>query len=198
MSGIAYALEDEELFEDEEDFDDAYAEGDDLEDFLERRRKRRRGRPIRAGRTARGKGLFRARPTSQYVTQTQLRTSLDRVGKQIAANGASIKKVAVQANRVTSDLAAATKRLDKQMDTVQKEVKKQAETTMLMTLLQSTPQLEAKNPSGAVATAGDVIGNVQVKRQSNLLPLVLMGGSGGLGGDGNNMLLLALALSGQI
>lgn len=197
MNGIAYALEDEELFEDEEDFDDAFAESDELEDFLERRR-RRRPRRIRHGKTGKGTGLFRPRPSGQYVTQTQLQAGLNRVGKQIQTNAESIKKVTAQANRINSELGATTTKLGKEVGELKKEVKKQAETSLLLTLLQPQPELETKNPAATVDNAGEVVGNVQIKRQSNLLPLVLLSSSGGLGGGDNNMLLLALAMSGQL
>lgn len=197
----AYAFEDDELFEDDEDLDDAMGESDDLDNFLERRRRGRASR-IRPGKTAKGTGLFKARPNDRYVTQAQLQAGLARVGKQIATNGEAIKKVTAQTNKVTSDLAAATTKISKDLKDVKKEVKQQAETALLMHLLQPKPELETKNPSANTGTAGAVVANVSFKQHSNLLPLILMmgshGGGGMGGGDNNQMLFLALALSGQL
>lgn len=200
----ALAFEDDDFFEDDEDFDDAALEGlgesDDLDDFLERRRRGRgRSRRIRRPATGKGSGLFKPRPSNQYVTQAQLQAGLARVGKQIQTNGTAIKKVAEQANRINSELGSRTDKLAKGVGELKKEVKRQAEMSLLMTLLQSTPQLEAKNPTAETGTAGAVVTNVQVKKQSNILPLLLMLGGGGLGGgDSSQTLLLGLALSGQL
>jgi len=208
MNGYGYALENDELFEGD-DSDDLF-ESDDSDEFSERRR--RGGRPprINPGRTGRGTGLFKPRPgggTSKFVTQAQLEAGLARVGKQISANSDAIKKVATQANKINSELGAATTRLDKQVGELKKEVKKQAETSLLLTLLQKPPALKTtpvtiRHPDPADATKTietKVVGTIEYEKQSNLLPLVLLSSSGGLGGgDSSNMLFLALALSGQL
>ncbi len=207
MSGL-YALENDEAFESDESYDDAYDEAydeayDDAfggdEAFDEARRRRRRPRRIRPGRTASGKGLFPRRASSnRFVTQAQFAASVKETSKQIRDNGMAIKRVSAQASKVTTDLAAATSRLDKQVGEVKKEVKKQSEMTLLLTLLQKAPELEARTGADPVQ-AGNVLNSVQVKKQSNLLPLVLLSGSGGLGGgDSSNLLILALALGGQL
>lgn len=200
-----YALESDELFES----DEAYDESDE---FTERRQ-RRNGRPprITPGRTGTGSGLFRPRPApgsnAQYVTQAQLEAGLTRVGGQISANSEAIKKVADQANKINSELGAATSRLDKHVGDLKKEVKKQAETNLLLTLLQKPPALKTtpvtiRHPDPAdpnKIVESKVVGTVEYEKQNNLLPLVLMSSSGGLGGgDSSNMLFLALALSGQL
>ena len=77
LDGLADVLEDFELDEDI-DADDA--------DFLERRRRRARARYRRPPRTAPGRGLYQPRPSSNYVTQTQLQTALAKVGQQINTN----------------------------------------------------------------------------------------------------------------
>ncbi|HET9212975.1 MAG TPA: hypothetical protein VFR03_21390, partial [Thermoanaerobaculia bacterium] len=143
--------------------------------------------------------LFRPRPTNnnKFVTQAQLEAGLARVGKQISANSDAIKKVAAQANKINSELGAATTKLNKQVSDLKAEVKKQNETSLLLTLLQGTPTLEAV--PGHEAAAATTLSDVRVKSQDNILPLVLLSGSGGLGGgDSSNMLVLALALSGKL
>jgi len=196
MNGYEYALESDESFESDES-DEAYDESDE---FAERKG---RGRPprINPGRTGRGTGLFRPRPVNgnKYVTQAQLEAGLARVGKQISANSEAIKKVATQANKINSELGAATTRLDKQVGELKKEVKKQAETSLLLTLLQGTPEIQKTTATVGTQT---VLTDVSVKKTDILLPIVLLsglGGGGGLGGgDSSNMLLLALALSGKL
>lgn len=210
MNGYEYAFENDEFFESDE-FDELY-ESDESDELAERRRKRG-GRPprITPGRTGRGTGLFKPRPapgaSGKYVTQAQLEAGLARAGKQISANSEAIKKVAAQANKINSELGATTSRLDKQSTELKKEVKKQAETSLLLTLLQKPPALKAtpvtiKHPDPADPTKTietKVVGTIEYEKQSNLLPLVLMMGSGGMGGgDSSNMLFLALALSGQL
>src|SRR5829696_4302392 len=143
MNGYEYAFENDEFFENDES--DEFFENDESDEFSERRRKRG-GRPprITPGRTGRGTGLFKPRPAggnNKYVTQAQLEAGLARAGKQISANSEAIKKVAAQANKINSELGATTSRLDKQVGELKKEVKKQAETSLLLTLLQSAPEV---------------------------------------------------------
>jgi hypothetical protein len=206
MNGYEYAFDNDEMFENDES-DESYDESSDEAT----RSSRRGGRPprINPGRTGRGTGLFRPRPVNnnKYVTQAQLEAGLARVGKQIGANSEAIKKVAAQSNKINSELGSATTRLDKQVGELKKEVKKQAETSLLLTLLQKPPALK---PTTQSVTGVDALGNnvkvdvvtkVEYEKQSNLLPLMLMMSSGGLGGgsgDSSNMLFLALALSGQL
>lgn len=209
MNGYEYAYESDEFYESDES--DELFESDESDEFSERRRKRG-GRPprITPGRTGRGTGLFKPRPgggNGKYVTQAQLEAGLARTGKQIAANSEAIKKVAAQANKINSELGAATTRLEKQSAELKKEVKKQAETSLLLTLLQKPPALKTtpvtiRHPDPADSTKtieSKVVGTIEYEKQSNLLPLVLMMGSGGMGGgDNSNMLFLALAMSGQL
>ncbi|MEA2603863.1 MAG: hypothetical protein QOF89_4855 [Acidobacteriota bacterium] len=202
MNGYGYGLESDELFENDES-DEAYDESSD--------EAVRKGRPARInpGRTGRGTGLFRPRPTNnnKYVTQAQLEAGLARVGKQISANSDAIKKVATQANKINSELGEATTKLNKQVGDLKKEVKQQAETNLLLTLLNKPPAIKpttqtvsGTNAAGQPVTV-DVVTKVEYEKQSNLLPLVLLTSQGGLGGgsgDSSNMLFLALALSGQL
>jgi hypothetical protein len=199
MSNFEYALENDEFFEFDQESDEAVES--DESDEMEERRQRRRVPRIRAGRTASGQNLFRPRPPaagqSGYVTQAQLQAGLKRVGDQIKINSESIKKVTAQSNKINAQLGSTTERLDKKVTDLKKEVKKQAEMSLLLTLLQPKPEIVAK--VGATQCVQEAVGQVEVKQSNSLLPLLLLGG--GLGGDGsgdNNTLLLALAASGTL
>lgn len=205
MNGYEYALEDDERFESDES--DEALESDESDELTMRRRFGRRPLRIIPGRTGTGTGLFQPRPTgNKYATQAQLQVGLARVGKQIQANSEAIKKVTAQANTITSQLGAATSRLDKQVGDLKKDVKKQAETNMLMMLLQKPPAIKVETQKITVTDPADstktkdieLVSKIEQEKPSHLLPLLLMSGSGGFGGDGSNMLILALALSGQI
>lgn len=199
MSVYELFLEDDELFEDDGEADlDELAE-DDPEDDLSERRRGRRNRPmrVRAGKTARGKGYSPPRPSDRPVTQTQFRSAMERIGRDIRQNSESLKKVTAQINKNNARMASESSRQDKEIANLKKEIKKQGETSMLLTLLTPTPKLVAANPTAAVNTAGDVAGAVKVSPPDILLPLLLTGGLGGSGGgDSNNTLLLLAAFGG--
>lgn len=221
----AYEFED---FDDELDIeawledDDAYVFGDD-DDAAERRRqgkgfrsRRTRARPkqVRSGRVGRGRKLFPSKPgsSSKYVTQAQLKAGLDRVGKDIRTNGAAIKRVTTQVNKVNKDLLTSNAKQDKELTRLGREMtkqsermKKQNEMSLLLTLLDKGPTITTEkativvDPTDATKNV-EVVKSVDVKKENNLLPILLLGGLGGdSGGSGdNNMLLLALALSGGL
>jgi hypothetical protein len=209
MVAFEQAWDAEDLYEDVE-VDESYDEWDESDELEERRRRRGRRPPrINPGRVARPGGVVRPpAPTGNVVTRAELAAGLTRLDKKIETNAEAIKKVTAQANRVTANLGAATNRLDKQVGDLRKEVKKHAETSLLLTLLskppaiKATPQtLEVPSPTPADPDKTreiEVVGKIEVEKQSNLLPLVLLSGQGGMGGDGSNMLILALALSGQV
>lgn len=210
MNGLL--LEDEDLFEDDSDLvedEELFAEDDS--DLAERRRNfnRRRGsmktRPVRPGQLPAGKGLFKARPTGQYATQAQLQAGLNRVGAEIRKTAQAIKTMTAQINKNNSDLTAANNRQDTEIAKISSDLKKtgeggkkQNEMFMLMSLLQKQPELEVKNAGAKIDTSETVVNNVQIKKQDNLLPLLLMSGMGGMGGGDNNMMLMVLALSGKL
>lgn len=199
MIGYEYALENDETLDgiESEEFEN------DENDEMDERRPRFGRRPrITAGRTATGRGLFKPRPSTQpYVTQAQFEAGMSRVGKQIQTNGESIKKVAAQATRVSSDLTSATTRLDKQVGDLKKEVKKQAEMGLLMMLLQKPAPIKTltvPHPTEAGKTVDVTVSKTEYDKHNNmLLPMLMMSG-GSMGGDNNNMMLLALALSGSL
>ena len=201
MSSFAFGLENDEYFEDDRDF----TENDEFGDW----RRRRGGRPpaIRPGQTGKWPTPIAPRPNNnQYVTQTQFEVGLARVGKQVEANSDAIKKVAAQANTITTELGVATARLDKQVSESRKEIKKQSETMLLMTLLAKPPAittttetLTVQDPANANRNKDvTVVSKVEQGKSDSLLPLVLLSGNGGFGGDSSNMLILALAFSGRV
>lgn len=201
MNGYEYDTEADEAFEDAGEYDEASDEASD-----EARRGPLRFRPIRPGPVATGKNLVRPRPTpGRYVTEARFQAGLARVGADIRKNSEAIKKVAVQASRVNSQLVSTTSRLDKEIKDTKKELKKQAETTLLLTLLQSGPTITPQSTTVTTPTGTTTaLTSVTVTQPSNLLPLILLGGSGGLGGglggdgDTSNLLLIALALGGKL
>jgi hypothetical protein len=202
MSAYDFAVETDELSEDY-DSDDRF-ETDESDEAA--RPWGRRFPRISPGRLAKPGGLVRPpAPTGKMVTRAEFNAGMARVDKKIELNTEAIKKVTTQANKVTSDLAAATSRLDKQTSEIKKEVKRQSDTALLLTLLNKPPAI--KPTTQKITTGGstpvdvEVVTKVEYDKQNNLLPLILLtqtGGSGFGGGDSSNMLILALALSGQI
>ncbi|HET9514219.1 MAG TPA: hypothetical protein VFO95_09825 [Gemmatimonadales bacterium] len=208
MTAYDYALETDELSEDY-DSDEGFGESEETDELAERRLPFRRPLPrIMPGKLAKPGGLVRPpAPVGKVVTRAEFNAGMVRVDKKISLNTDAIKKVTTQANKITTDLGAATARLDKQGSEIKKEVKRQSDTALLLTLLNKPPALKpttqkilATPPGGTTAVEVEVVSKVEYEKQSNILPLILMtqGGSGFGGGDSSNMLILALALSGQI
>jgi hypothetical protein len=200
MSVYELFLEDDELFEDDGEADLDELSEDEPEDDLSERRRGRRSRPsrVRPGKTARGKGYSPPRPSSRPVTQMQFQSAMERIGRDVRQNAEALKKVSAQINKNNAKISAENARHDKEISNLKKEMKRQGETSMLLTLLTPTPKLTAVNPTAAVNTAGDVAGAVKISPPDILLPLLLtqggLGGSGG--GDSNNTLLLLAAFGG--
>lgn len=207
MSAYGFSVDTDELAEDY-DSDDRFVDTDESDEAAPRLWGRRLPR-ISPGRLAKPGGLVRPpAPVGKVVTHAEFNAGMARVDKKIELNTEAIKKVTTQANKITSDLAAATTRLDKQTAEIKKEVKRQSETALLLTLLNKPPAIKpttqkitATPSGGSTAVDVDVVTKVEYEKQNNLLPLILLtqsGGSGLGGGDSSNMLILALALSGQI
>lgn len=207
MSIYDLAPEDEDLFveEDEdidEDIDESFSEEDE---FGERRRRRGRRAPrIRAGRTARGRGFVKPKPSRQPVSTSTLQASLERVGQDIRTNAAAIKRLESQVKSATTKLNSVNNAQDKSIGELRKDLKNQGgasqqqiQMSMLLPLLQKSPELEAK-PGAPADDANAVLNNVQVKKQDMTLPLVLMmmasGQTGGAAGASNMNMLLPLVL----
>lgn len=202
--------EDEDLFAEEdedlgeylaEDFDEDLTEEDE---FGERKRRRGRRPPrIRAGRTARGRGFVKPKPSTKAVSTTTLQASLERVGQDIRTNAAAIKRLEAQAKSATAKLNAVNNTQDKNIADLRKELKthgtsaqQQNQLNMLLPLLQKAPELEAR--PGQDAGAAPILSAVQVKKQDTLLPLMLMmmasTQTGGAASSSNMNMLLPLVL----
>jgi hypothetical protein len=167
-------------------------------------------RMIRPPTVATGRGLYRPRPQTQYVTQAQLQAALARVSAQERTNANAIRQVS---SRVSTTAAAVNKEASD----------RKKETGKIRSNLSQTQQLSAilpflTQPSSLSATGADVkdtAGNTAIpsgtqllKDGSNtlslLLPIFLLssigeGGSaagGGLfgGGSDNFSLLFPLIL----
>jgi hypothetical protein len=180
----------EDLIE-SEDYEEFDAEDllDGIEELAERRRARAPRRPprINPGRVARPGGLVRPpAPAGRDVTRAEFNAAMARVDKKIQANAEAIKKVTAQANRINQSLAAATTRIDRTLAETRKEVKRQSETNLLITLLNRPPALKLTTTRvGDANQAVDAVTGVEYDKQDNMLPLVLMMGSGtqAVGGD---------------
>ena len=95
----------EALVEELEDFEES-----DLDEAAGRGH-RRRPRP----RTASGRNAYSPRPQGNYVTQDQLRTSLDKVSEQIKANSTAIQTVNNRVEAVAADQAKQAAAIRKEM-----------------------------------------------------------------------------------
>jgi hypothetical protein len=197
--------EDEDLFlEEDEDIGEYFAEDIDEgfgeeDEFGERKRRRGRRPPrIRAGRTARGRGFVKPKPSAKAVSTSTLQASLERVGQDIRTNAAAIKRLETQAKSATAKLNSVNNAQDKNIADLRKDLKtqnsgmqQQSQLNMLLPLLQKSPELEAR--PGQEAGAAAVLSTVQIKKQDTMLPLVLMmmasGQSSGAGASNMNMLL---------
>lgn len=207
-------FEDMDIFEDDEmDFAELFGEDDEFgedDDAERRRRRRRRGRRRRRRRSPRTGGrsrYSRRRPSSRYVTQTQLQSALERVRKDVKTNGTAIKKVNTRVNTVNS-------RVDSQADALKKEVsERKKDTAKLKNNIQMATLLPLLTKKGGLpaTTAEDTVGGTPVPAGtklategdslSSLLPILLLGdglGGSGSSNDSSNSLLLVLALSGGL
>ena len=216
-----YGLDDayygEDDLDDSEDLidplDDGFGEDDDpfgeggYTERLFKRRKGRRGRKIRAGQVGRGQGLASqsGRSGGRYVTHPQFQAAVARIGKDIRRNGVATKRVVAQVNSFNKALADANKRQNEAIRKLRNDLKQQSQTAMMLTLMQPQPVLElvkGVNVDAAVADkTGELLGQVQVKKSDNMLPLMMMmmgsgssGSSGSSGGDNNNMMMLAMVM----
>jgi hypothetical protein len=186
------ADEADELFE----ADEGFGESDESDEAA-----RRPGRFGRPPQVASGRNLFKPRPQSQYVTQTQLETALAKVGAQVKTNSTAITQLSGRISS-TSDL------IKKETSERKKDV------TGLKNNLNQTQQIAAilplLTPPNSVAVHGlsadGIPDNTKVLVDSGntlnlLLPMLLLTGqgngggtSGGLFGGGDNTSLMTLAL----
>src|SRR5688572_22423807 len=166
----------------------------------------RRGRRRRAGarpKVPSGQGLYKPRPTGNYVTQVQLKSAMDRVGSQIKTNADATKAVNTRVNVVNDRIDKETSTRKKENADLNKKIKKGQEASLLPLLLQKAPEKEVKTLAGVTVNGVpnqtvEVVTNVK-QASDNLLPLLLiMGmGGGGMGSDDSSMGLMAIALLGR-
>lgn len=203
--------------EDDDDDEESYAEGAGMADeFGERRRRRWRRRSFRRPRyrrrrTKRLKGVRGSRSTTlrsrtgqrmkvrfgkSFATSAEVNKLIKDTEKKFAA---AMKERKANHDRLSKQIAKATRELDGKVSTLRKSVKKmekQGQTSSLLSLLQGPPKVET------IKFSGDDIpdeikekalqAEVTFKKQDMLLPLMLSGGLGG--GSGDDTLILALAL----
>ena len=166
----------------------------------------RRGRRRRAGarpKVPSGQGLYKPRPTGNYVTQVQLKSAMDRVGSQIKTNADATKAVNTRVNVVNDRIDKETSTRKKENADLNKKIKKGQEASLLPLLLQKAPEKETRTLAGVTVNGVpnqtlEVVTNVK-QPSDNLLPLLLiMGmGGGGMGSDDSSMGLMAIALLGR-
>lgn len=198
VNGFVELDELEALSDTLEDFE--FDESDESdEDLMERRAPRRFGR---APRTASGRGLFKPRPQTQNVTQTQLQAAMARVGAQIKTNTDAIKTINSRLATIAADQAKHAAAQRKATDTLRKDLRQTREMSAILPLLTAPRAPETATlteAAGSLPVGTKVVVNPPAPdSMSTLLPLLLMSGSGLTGGggdsDSSNMLLLALVL----
>jgi hypothetical protein len=176
-----------------EDIDESDEESDE---------ERSRLRPFRP-KVPTGKGLFKARQAQgaqgNAVSQGQLQEALARVGGQIKAESDAVKSLSARVNTLGSEVAK-TRNV---VGSTKKEAANSRMMSILPLLLQKPPELTITRTSATDPESP--IKNVAIKSASdNLLPLILLMGMGGTGGDNgkgsddNSMLMMALVLSGGL
>jgi hypothetical protein len=168
----------------------------------------RRFRPFQP-KMAKGGNLYKSRPqtgTGNYVTQTQLEAALTRVGGQIKTNAEATEAVNKRVNGTGVRLDEEIARRRKADEGVRKQIQSSSQMSILPLLLQTAPTITVKDASGQPAAlaaapvgAKNTVSITASQSSTTLLPLVLLMGMGGLGGDGkgsddNNMMLLMMVL----
>lgn len=148
-------------------------------------------RPPQRVNTAKGRPLFRERTKEGgYVTQGQLKASMETVRREIIDNANAIKKV----DGNTSTLAA---RVNKDSAKTAKDLGAVRKMVMLSLLL--PPKLDTKTESVQSADPDkrlvDVVSSVTLKQ--DILPLVLLSSMGKDSKDSSDNLLLPLLLTQQ-
>jgi hypothetical protein len=166
-----------------------------LEEDAEARRRRRR--PVRTGG---GAGYYRPRPTTSNVTQVQLQTALNKISKDVKANAAGIKTVGARVDTVAAAQTRQAQALKKESAQRKAEIAKVKNSLQMAALL---PLITSKTVTTTGAVDGVPSGTrlmVAPDTMAMLLPMMLMGDGlgGGSGGDGMNMLFLAMAVSGGL
>lgn len=208
-------------FADEDDDDDDLDSFDDSSGFSDRRRYRRRRRRLFAGRRRyKGRRLSRVRPI-RGTSRTVLRSASGQhmkvsLGKRFASStevnklvksidkkfAAALKERRANHDRLSKQIVANSKTLNariKRVDKAVDELKKQAQTTALMGMLQGSPKVEtitlrSNGDDNTLELDKALKADIKFEKQDMLLPLLMSGGLGGSDSSDNNMMLLALAL----
>jgi hypothetical protein len=139
------------------------------------------------------------------VTQTQYQSTLKKISEDVKANAAAIKTVSARVDSLAADQKKQAELLKKDGFGRKKELAQLKNGLQMASIL---PLITSKSITLASATE---IGGTQVAAGTKisvapdaltaLLPMFLLGdglGGGGSGGDSNNMLIMALALSGSL
>src|SRR4029453_15283991 len=147
---------------------------DESEEPIEADEERARFRPFRP-KVPSGKGLFRGRPESRYVTQIQLQSALTRVGGQIKATADATKTLSTRVNTLGTDVS----KVRKDVAAVRKEASSGRMMSMLPMLMMKPPALKTIQLEGE-ATPTKVT-SAEFEAPDMLLPLMLMLLGGGLG-----------------
>lgn len=176
-SGITFAEDLETLLDSFEDYEyDESDESDESELLSEKR-----FRPVKA---APAKTSFRPRP-SQYITQTQLQTTVARIDGRI--NTLS-KETSQQINTVKREQAKQVAVLKKEVtdrkkeaEGARKDLRQLRDMSALLPLI-SRPSSQTLTADVGGLPAGTKIMVDKDDTMSMLLPLLLMGGMGGSGG----------------
>lgn len=202
MNDLYDAFETLDVEDDETFFFEADDEADDEATRFARngRGAARFRRPVKTGR---GGGYYRPRPAAgatRYVTQPQLQAALARVSADVKSNSEGIKTVNGRVNTLSTEQAAHTTALRKEIAERKKEgsatkaeLKKAQDFALLQLLLNKPPKV----------FAADGTTELKVQEQnSSILPLLLLSGgmgggdsSGGGGMFGGNMMLPLLLFS---
>jgi hypothetical protein len=157
-------------------------------------------------RTATGTGLVSPRPNNQYVTQTQLQTSLAKVGDQLKANSNAIGGLSERVSAQTEVIRKEVTARKKETDQLKKDLNQTRQMSALLPLLSKPKSIQLQ--ASAVPTGTSPVPKALVESNDAfglLLPLMLMGGMGGssggsggggmFGGDDSGMMMMVLALT---
>ena len=161
---------------------------------------------------ASGKNTFSPRPTSQYVTQTQLQTALAKVGSQISVNSSAITKVGGQVSQVVGTLKKEVSDRKKDSSSLKNNLSQTQQMSAILPLLTQSNSLTLSGAVPVDAAQSQIDSGTRLPVQSNtmnmLLPLLLLtsvgdssgssGGSGGGlfgGGDSSSLMMLALVMA---
>lgn len=200
-----------ELFE----YDD---ESDDLSEAPAISNLLNRVRPLARPPVATGRNLFQPRPattatgTAQYVTQAQLQAALARVGDQVKTNAQAIATVNTRLNAINEQQARQTAALKKEYadrrkdsSTLKRELRQTRDMSALLPLLSRPSTVTVTKTIDDGVPAGTKLVVDKGDTMSMMLPFLLMGGMGGMGGStegsGDNnmmmMLVMMMAMSGK-